>query len=88
MDTQLNTVPCGHYHRALPNDRLTVNEQMKFLSLGNACYKSVQKVLSSRLLSKNVKIRIYKEYHLLGYDETLHNHRCENLKSYIEYTKL
>jgi hypothetical protein len=22
-----------------------------------------------------------KEYHLLGYD-TLHNHRCENLKSY------
>jgi hypothetical protein len=28
--------------------------------LGNACYRSVQKLLSSRLLSKNVKIRIYK----------------------------
>jgi hypothetical protein len=27
---------------------------------GNACYHSVQNLLSSRLLSKNVKIRIYK----------------------------
>jgi hypothetical protein len=30
------------------------------LTSGNACYHSVQKLLSSRLLSKNVKIRIYK----------------------------
>jgi hypothetical protein len=29
------------------------------LNFGNACYHSVQKLLSSRLLSKNVKIRIY-----------------------------
>jgi hypothetical protein len=28
--------------------------------LGNACYHSVQNLLSSRLLSTNVKIRIYK----------------------------
>jgi hypothetical protein len=28
--------------------------------VGNACYHSVQNLLSSRLLSKNVKIRIYK----------------------------
>jgi hypothetical protein len=27
---------------------------------GNACYHSVQNFLSSRLLSKNLKIRIYK----------------------------
>jgi hypothetical protein len=27
---------------------------------GNACYHSVQNLLSSRLLSKNVKIRIYR----------------------------
>jgi hypothetical protein len=27
---------------------------------GNACYHSVQNLLSSRLLSKNIKIRIYK----------------------------
>jgi len=30
------------------------------LRLGNACYHSVQKLLSSRLLSKNLKIKIYR----------------------------
>jgi hypothetical protein len=30
------------------------------LNLGNACYYSVQSILSSRLLSKNLKIKIYK----------------------------
>jgi hypothetical protein len=30
------------------------------LNSGNACYQSVQNLLSSRLLSKNLKIRIYK----------------------------
>jgi hypothetical protein len=30
------------------------------LDSGNACYHSVQNILSSRLLPKNVKIRIYK----------------------------
>jgi hypothetical protein len=30
------------------------------LNSGNACYHSVQNLLSSRLLSKNVKVRIYK----------------------------
>jgi hypothetical protein len=30
------------------------------LHSGNACYHSVQNLLSSRLLSKNIKIRIYK----------------------------
>jgi hypothetical protein len=30
------------------------------LNSGNVCYHSVQNLLSSRLLSKNVKIRIYK----------------------------
>jgi hypothetical protein len=29
-------------------------------NLGNACYHSVQKLFPSRLLSKNIKIRIYK----------------------------
>jgi hypothetical protein len=33
---------------------------MRRLSSGNACYHSVQNLLSSRLLSKNLKIRIYK----------------------------
>ena len=30
------------------------------LKLGNACYQSVQKLLSSTLLSKNLKIKIYR----------------------------
>jgi hypothetical protein len=30
------------------------------LNSGNACYHSVQSLLSSRLLSKNLKIRIYR----------------------------
>jgi hypothetical protein len=30
------------------------------MNSGNACYHSVQNLLYSRLLSKNIKIRIYK----------------------------
>jgi hypothetical protein len=30
------------------------------LNSGNACYRSVQSLLSSRLLSRNVKVQIYK----------------------------
>jgi hypothetical protein len=30
------------------------------LNLGNACYHSVQSLFSSRLLSRNVKVKIYK----------------------------
>jgi hypothetical protein len=35
-------------------------EVKRILYSGNACYHSVLNLLSSRLLSKNVKIRIYK----------------------------
>jgi hypothetical protein len=35
------------------------------LNSGNACYHSVQTILSSRLLSKSLKIRIYKTIILL-----------------------
>jgi hypothetical protein len=38
-----------------------IQEEIKRrLNSGNACYHSVQNLLSSRLLSKNVKIGIYK----------------------------
>jgi hypothetical protein len=38
-----------------------IQEEIKRrLSSDNACYNSVQSLLSSRLLSKNLKIRIYK----------------------------
>jgi hypothetical protein len=38
-----------------------IQEEIKRrLNSGNACYHSVQNLLSSRLLSKYVKVRIYK----------------------------
>jgi hypothetical protein len=41
------------------NQNLIHEEIKSRLSSGNACYQSVQNILSSRLLSKNVKIEIY-----------------------------
>ena len=39
----------------------SIQEEIKSrLKLGNACYYSVQNVLSSSLLSKNLKIKIYR----------------------------
>ena len=38
----------------------TVEEIKSRLRSGNACYHSVQNLLSSRLLSKNLKINIYR----------------------------
>jgi hypothetical protein len=42
------------------NQNLIQEEIKRRLSSGNACYHSVQNLLSSRLLSKNQKMRIYK----------------------------
>jgi hypothetical protein len=42
------------------NQNLIQEEVKRRLNSGNACYHSVQNLLSSRLLSKNLKIRIYK----------------------------
>jgi hypothetical protein len=42
------------------NQNLIKDEIKKRLNFGNACYHSVQNLLSSRLLSKNLKIRICK----------------------------
>ena len=42
-------------------DHISIQEEIKSrLKLGNACYHSVQNLLSSRLLSKNLKIKIYR----------------------------
>jgi hypothetical protein len=41
------------------NQNLIQEEINRRLNSGNACYQSVQNLLSSRLLSKNLKIRIY-----------------------------
>jgi hypothetical protein len=37
-----------------------IEKEIKRLNSGNACYHSVLNLLASRLLSRNVKIRIYK----------------------------
>jgi hypothetical protein len=42
------------------NPNLMREEIKRRFNSGNACYHPVQNLLSSRLLSKNVKVRIYK----------------------------
>jgi hypothetical protein len=42
------------------NQNLIQEEIKRRLNSCNACYHSVQNLLSSRLLSKNMKVRIYK----------------------------
>jgi len=44
----------------LTHQNSILEEIKRRLRLGNACYHSVQNLLSSRLLSKNLKIKIYK----------------------------
>jgi hypothetical protein len=49
----------------ITNQNLIQEEIKRRLNSGNACYHSVQNLLSSRLLPKNLKIRIYKTIILL-----------------------
>ena len=44
----------------LTNKNYILEEIKSRLRSGNACYHSVQNILSSRLLSKNLKIKIYR----------------------------
>jgi hypothetical protein len=44
----------------LTNQNYIRDEVKNRLNSGNACYHSVQNLLSSRLISKNLKIKIYK----------------------------
>ena len=48
------------YLGTLTNQNSTQEEIKSRLKLGNACYYSVQNLLSSRLLSKSLKIKIYR----------------------------
>jgi hypothetical protein len=49
------------YLGATLTDRSSIHEEIKSrLKSGNACYHSVQNLLSYRLLPKNIKIEIYK----------------------------
>ncbi|KAJ4446760.1 hypothetical protein ANN_13457 [Periplaneta americana] len=49
------------YLGATVTNRNDTREEIKHrINMGNACYYSVEKILSSSLLSKNLKVRIYK----------------------------
>jgi hypothetical protein len=49
------------YFGTTPTDQNCVHDEVKSrLNSGNACYHSVQSLLSSRLLSRNVKVKTYK----------------------------
>jgi hypothetical protein len=49
------------YLGPIVTDQYLIQKEIKRRwNTGNACYHSVQNLLSSRLLYKNVKIRIYK----------------------------
>jgi hypothetical protein len=49
------------YLETMLTDQNSIQKEIKSrLKLGNACYHSVHNLLSSRLLSKNLKIKIYR----------------------------
>jgi hypothetical protein len=49
------------YLGTMLTDQNCIQEEIKSrLNSGNACYHSVQSLLSSHLLSRNVKVKIYK----------------------------
>jgi hypothetical protein len=55
-----NVAQFGYLGTTKINQNLIQKGIKRRLILGNACYYSVQNLLSSCLLSKNIKIRIYK----------------------------
>jgi hypothetical protein len=53
------------YLGTTPTDQNYMHEEIKSrLNSGDACYRLVQSLLSSRLLSRNVKVKIYKTINL------------------------
>jgi ribosomal protein S2 len=61
-----NVAQFRYLETTITNQNL-IQEEIKRLNSDNACYHSVQNLLSSRLLSKNIKIRIYKSIILLWF---------------------
>jgi hypothetical protein len=55
-----NVAQCKYFGMTITNQNLIEEEIKRRFNSDNACYHSVQNPLSSCLLSKNVKIRIYK----------------------------
>jgi len=60
-NTSIERVQEFKYLGTTITDQNSIQEEIKSrLKLGNACYHSVQNLLSSTLLSKNLKIKIYR----------------------------
>jgi hypothetical protein len=55
-----NIVRLKYFGTTLTDQNCNQNEIKRRLNSCNVCYSSVLKLLSSRLLSKNVKFRLYK----------------------------
>jgi hypothetical protein len=55
-----NVAHFKHLGTRVTNKNLIEEEIKRRLNSGNACYHSIQNILSSLLLSENIKIRIYK----------------------------
>jgi hypothetical protein len=55
-----NVAQLRYLGTTITNENLIQEEINRRLNSGNACYHSVQNFLSSRLRSKNIKVRIYK----------------------------
>jgi hypothetical protein len=67
-----NVAKFKHLGTALTNQNDIRDEIKSRLNSGNACYYSAQNLLSSRLISKNITIKIYKTVIL-----TVVLYRCE-----------
>jgi len=60
-NTSIERVEEFKHLETMLTDQNSIQEEIKSrLKLGNACYHSVQNLLSSSLLSKNLKIKIYR----------------------------
>jgi hypothetical protein len=55
-----NAAKFRYMGKRVTNQNLVQEEFKRRLNSGNVCYLSVQNLLSSRLLPKNIRIRIYK----------------------------
>jgi hypothetical protein len=60
-NSSIDSVEEFKYLGMMLTDQNSVQEEIRSrLKLGNACYHSVQNLLSSKLLSKSLKIKIYR----------------------------